>query len=248
MTLTGRHFHYIKPEEVDHATRSVVKTVPGTRATHCFFFQPNSMVIHKREYSCFCSSCIIDPLRISGVPCLNEHRVKPLAEFDLTRVASQGTANSWDDITLPSDDEEDDVLQSLIESLHRPRTTSGLPGSTDEACHFIVEKSSQDDFDEYDYYVCLVRQPLVNLDRDTTDDYGNDFSIGTPVVDAWYYDLVEGYTSADPLYTLNKKRVLIRPSCIRITHFPMSRASNGTFMLSREVHERALHALNHYNM
>ena len=233
------------PGVVDHAKRSRAKTVPGTRSTHCFVFSKSSKVMEKREYSCFCASCVD-----GEGECHNTSHVKPLSKFDLNKVVCEESAALAEELDMHDDvdGEEGGSMRSLIASLRGPTTPAS--GPEDMLCNFIVEKDPQDDYGQYDYYVCLVVKPLAPMQNQCVDAYGQRRSAGEPVLVSNYYDLIEGSTSAEPLYQINPRVAYIRPGAVRFTHFAMlpHATRRNTYILHRDVHAAALAALHSYKV
>jgi len=274
VTLSRSLFYHIDIDYTIHTTRSLARTVPGTRSHHCFKFGvdgSNESIMEMAEFSCFCSSC---RERVDASQCKNASmrgnvlpiHLVPEAQSErrwrkrirASRVTdpttTQVTADFEDTEDGDMSDEEDMNIASTIQAARRLRNRGTVVSVNDVACHFIVEKSKEDcsdrDLDHYSYYLVRCIRELHLLGKNEVDYYKNHFRKSEEVIQGAYYELVPGVTSADGVYTYSGdvKFAYFRPGCVRRALISLNISEHTThgrvYCMSREDHDMCLSSIN----
>lgn len=249
VALAGRFFFLVPADAVDHKNKPAVNTVEGSSKFHSTWFKNVvSMQMLHRNLSCMCGSCRAGDWE----HCDNLVRVG----LPITHTLQATNNRTLQGASLVANEAHPELpeyveLADLLEAASTASRPSG--GDRDMSSNFIVPAPADDS--AYEYYIARCVGLPEKLARTETDGYGAVKSRGHWVIRACYFDLKEGSSQAQRVYTYNPTPALIDAHLVSMVDFPMSRQkvdrrknpipSHGAqcYYISREDHERAMQAV-----
>jgi len=166
ITLAGRRYHYIAPDEVPHEPVNV-KAVPGVRSHHQFIFKPEfeGEALLMRRFGCCCEFCY----QQEWSKCINQkHAATPV----LRKLQLGGREKI---VTRQVAGRMGEELAELINPADQSKPA-------DAHCMFVTDDH------EHDYYLMKATIGQHILHEDKTDGYKMTYPAGSSVVAGHYYD------------------------------------------------------------